>query len=97
VVNFWKIHVYLFALYCYFFLIFEIISNVFLNQRIVSVIILFSLVFLLIFILFVLKKGNLDEWVSDVLPNGHGIFKGGFFVDAHINGEGNETRNKKKK
>jgi len=33
-------------------------------------------------------SGNLDEWVADLEPNGHGIFKGGFFVDASINGPG---------
>ena len=33
-------------------------------------------------------SGNLDEWVSDITPEGHGIFKGGYFVDAFINGPG---------
>jgi len=33
-------------------------------------------------------SGNLDEWIADVLPNRHGIFKGGFFVDSKINGNG---------
>ena len=33
-------------------------------------------------------SGNLDEWVSDRTSEGHGIFKGGYFVDASINGQG---------
>jgi len=33
-------------------------------------------------------SGNLDEWVSDLESNGHGIYKGGYFVDATINGPG---------
>lgn len=33
-------------------------------------------------------NGNLDEWVLDLTPSGHGIFKGGYFVDATINGDG---------
>lgn len=33
-------------------------------------------------------SGNLDEWVSDQTEEGHGIFKGGYFVDALINGPG---------
>ena len=35
------------------------------------------------------QAGNLDEWVSDIIPtNGHGIFRGGYFVDDVINGAG---------
>ena len=34
-------------------------------------------------------SGNLDEWVATVVPaTGHGIFKGGYFVDSRINGHG---------
>ncbi len=33
-------------------------------------------------------SGNLDEWVADITPEGHGIFKGGYFVDAFINEPG---------
>jgi formylglycine-generating enzyme len=33
-------------------------------------------------------SGNLDEWVSDRTSEGHGVFKGGYFVDATINGPG---------
>ena len=33
-------------------------------------------------------NGNLDEWVLDQTSSGHGIFKGGYFVDASINGNG---------
>eukprot|EP01113_Clastostelium_recurvatum_P006203 TRINITY_DN12813_c0_g1_i1.p1 TRINITY_DN12813_c0_g1~~TRINITY_DN12813_c0_g1_i1.p1 ORF type:complete len:246 (+),score=0.57 TRINITY_DN12813_c0_g1_i1:87-740(+) len=33
-------------------------------------------------------SGNLDEWVADVTSIGHGVFKGGYFVDAIINGPG---------
>jgi len=33
--------------------------------------------------------GNLDEWIDHINePSGHGTFKGGFFVDAKINGPG---------
>ncbi len=32
--------------------------------------------------------GNMHEWVSDVSPEGHGQFHGGYFVDAKINGPG---------
>ena len=32
--------------------------------------------------------GNVHEWMADVAPNGHGQFRGGFFVDASINGPG---------
>jgi formylglycine-generating enzyme len=34
--------------------------------------------------------GNLDEWVSDIQPNGHGIFRGGYFCldDDQWNGHG---------
>jgi len=32
--------------------------------------------------------GNLDEWVDHLNENGHGTFKGGYFVDASINGPG---------
>lgn len=32
--------------------------------------------------------GNLHEWVDTVLPNGNGVFRGGFFVDAKLNGAG---------
>lgn len=28
------------------------------------------------------------EWISEVTPGGTGVFKGGFFVDAKINGPG---------
>lgn len=33
-------------------------------------------------------NGNLDEWVLDHTSSGHGVFKGGYFVDASINGNG---------
>jgi formylglycine-generating enzyme required for sulfatase activity len=33
-------------------------------------------------------SGNLDEWVADRTAESHGIFKGGYFVDANINGRG---------
>jgi formylglycine-generating enzyme required for sulfatase activity len=32
--------------------------------------------------------GNLHEWVDATTATGNGIFKGGFFVDATINGPG---------
>ena len=32
--------------------------------------------------------GNLDEWVDHILPTGHGVFRGGYFVDDVINGPG---------
>ncbi|MES1177260.1 MAG: SUMF1/EgtB/PvdO family nonheme iron enzyme [Myxococcales bacterium] len=32
--------------------------------------------------------GNLHEWGSEVAPNGHGFFRGGFYGDAEINGAG---------
>ena len=32
--------------------------------------------------------GNLHEWISSATGAGNGIFKGGFFVDAKINGAG---------
>ena len=32
--------------------------------------------------------GNVEEWVSDTTVTGTGIFKGGYFVDATINGPG---------
>lgn len=32
--------------------------------------------------------GNAHEWVSDELPNGNGMFAGGYFQDVQINGEG---------
>lgn len=32
--------------------------------------------------------GNLHEWVADATATGNGIFKGGFFVDAKLNGAG---------
>lgn len=32
--------------------------------------------------------GNLHEWVDTLLQNGNGVFRGGFFVDAKINGAG---------
>lgn len=31
--------------------------------------------------------GNLHEWTSDV-SNGHGVFRGGYFQDTHLNGDG---------
>lgn len=34
------------------------------------------------------QAGNLDEWVADVTPEGHGVFAGGYFVDDVINGPG---------
>jgi formylglycine-generating enzyme required for sulfatase activity len=33
-------------------------------------------------------SGNLDEWTGTLTSEGHGIFKGGYFVDAVINGPG---------
>jgi formylglycine-generating enzyme required for sulfatase activity len=34
-------------------------------------------------------QGNVEEWVEDTVPaTGNGIFKGGYFVDATINGPG---------
>jgi len=33
-------------------------------------------------------SGNLDEWVNHINPTGTGTFKGGYFVDAKINGPG---------
>jgi sulfatase modifying factor 1 len=34
-------------------------------------------------------SGNLDEWIGTIdASTGHGIFKGGYFVDSHINGNG---------
>jgi hypothetical protein len=32
--------------------------------------------------------GNLHEWIATTASSGNGIFKGGFFVDAKINGAG---------
>lgn len=32
--------------------------------------------------------GNLHEWVDETAASGHGVFRGGFFVDAKINGAG---------
>lgn len=32
--------------------------------------------------------GNLHEWVDETTAGGHGVFRGGFFVDAKINGAG---------
>ncbi len=32
--------------------------------------------------------GNLHEWIDATTASGNGIFKGGFFVDANINGNG---------
>ena len=32
--------------------------------------------------------GNLHEWIDATTASGNGIFKGGFFVDAKINGSG---------
>ena len=32
--------------------------------------------------------GNVHEWIATRTPAGHGMFKGGFFVDAKINGPG---------
>lgn len=32
--------------------------------------------------------GNLHEWGAEVAPNGHGYFRGGFYGDAEINGQG---------
>ena len=32
--------------------------------------------------------GNLHEWTSETLPNGHGVFRGGFYVDTVVNGVG---------
>jgi hypothetical protein len=32
--------------------------------------------------------GNLHEWIEATTPSGRGIFKGGFFVDAKLNGPG---------
>ena len=32
--------------------------------------------------------GNLHEWVEESTTDGHGVFRGGFFVDAKINGAG---------
>lgn len=32
--------------------------------------------------------GNLHEWIDETTPSGNGVFKGGFFVDAKINGPG---------
>jgi hypothetical protein len=32
--------------------------------------------------------GNLHEWSSEVAPNGHGFFHGGFYGDAEVNGSG---------
>jgi hypothetical protein len=32
--------------------------------------------------------GNLHEWVDTLLQNGNGVFRGGFFVDAKLNGAG---------
>lgn len=32
--------------------------------------------------------GNVEEWIGDTTSTGHGIFKGGYFVDATINGPG---------
>ena len=32
--------------------------------------------------------GNLHEWIATAASTGNGIFKGGFFVDAKINGAG---------
>lgn len=32
--------------------------------------------------------GNLHEWIDATTSAGHGIFKGGYFVDATINGPG---------
>jgi sulfatase modifying factor 1 len=31
---------------------------------------------------------NLDEWTSEIQPNGHGVFRGGYFVENYINGLG---------
>jgi hypothetical protein len=34
-------------------------------------------------------SGNMDEWINHINePAGTGTFKGGFFVDAKINGPG---------
>lgn len=32
--------------------------------------------------------GNLHEWVDALTPGGNGVFRGGFFVDAKLNGAG---------
>jgi sulfatase modifying factor 1 len=32
--------------------------------------------------------GNLHEWVSNRTRSGHGVFRGGYFSDVRINGEG---------
>jgi hypothetical protein len=32
--------------------------------------------------------GNLHEWVDATTPSGNGVFRGGFFVDAKLNGAG---------
>ncbi len=32
--------------------------------------------------------GNLHEWVESTTRNGRGVFRGGYYVDVHINGEG---------
>lgn len=32
--------------------------------------------------------GNLHEWIDATTPSGNGVFRGGFFVDAKINGAG---------
>jgi len=32
--------------------------------------------------------GNAHEWVADELPNGHGMFAGGYYLDVQLNGEG---------
>lgn len=32
--------------------------------------------------------GNLHEWTDETTPEGHGVFRGGFYVDTVVNGEG---------
>ena len=32
--------------------------------------------------------GNLHEWTSEERPDGHGVFRGGFYVDTVVNGVG---------
>ena len=32
--------------------------------------------------------GNLHEWVEATTRGGHGVFRGGYYVDVHVNGSG---------
>jgi len=34
------------------------------------------------------QAGNMDEWIDETTSEGHGVFRGGYFVDDVINGAG---------